>query len=155
MSHAVVSTKQRNRAKRLRQTMTRAERLLWRYLKAGHLIGLLFRRQAPIGKYIVDFVCHAAHLVVEADGETHDFAERVRRDQERDAWLASRDYAVLRFTNDDVIRNLEGVLTTICETARVRLVTTPLPSLPRKGGGNARGAVVPSHPRGAAAGRID
>jgi very-short-patch-repair endonuclease len=101
---------------------------LWRYLKAEHLDGLSFRRQAPIGSYIVDFVCHAAAMVIEVDGETHDFETRLRRDATRDQWLASRGYAVLRFTNDDVRSSLEGVLLTIRDAARARLNNAP-PSL--------------------------
>jgi very-short-patch-repair endonuclease len=114
--------------------MTRAETLLWRYLKAGHLNGLQFRRQTPMGQYIVDFVCHAARIVIELDGESHDFAERIRQDRVRDAWLTSRGYKVLRFMNDDVMSNLEGVLLAISEAASARVRGTP-PSLtlPRKG----------------------
>ena len=117
--------------------MTRAEILLWRYLKAEHLDGLSFRRQAPIGPYIVDFVCHTARLVVEVDGETHDFEERQRHDAARDRWLTSRGYVVLRYTNDDALKRLEGVLLTIRDAARSRLCGAPPSlSLPRKGGGN-------------------
>jgi very-short-patch-repair endonuclease len=137
MPHSAVSPQRRSKAKQLRRTMTRAETLLWRYLKADHLEGLSFRRQAPMGSYIVDFVCHATRLVVELDGESHDFAERLRSDQVRDAWLASRGYRVLRFTNDEVLKNLEGVLTVVRETANDRVRNAPPSlSLPRKGGGN-------------------
>jgi very-short-patch-repair endonuclease len=136
MPHAVVSELQLTRAKQLRRTMTRAETLLWRYIKAGHLEGLQFRRQAPMGAYIVDFVCHAAKLVIEVDGSTHDFAQQLRRDQLRDRWLASRGFAVLRFADSDVLANLEGVLTVIRETASDRIGSPPSLSLPRKGGGN-------------------
>src|SRR2546421_6363998 len=131
MPHAMVSDRQRSRAKSLRRPMTRAETLLWRYLKAGHIDGLQFRRQAPMGAYIVDFVCHAAKLVVELDGETHDFESRLKKDQVRDRWLLSRGYAVLRFTNREVLAALEGVLTVIHETANQRLVVPPSLSLPR------------------------
>src|SRR5712692_5847944 len=103
MPHSAVSKQQRSRAKGHRQTMTRAETLLWRYLKAHHIDGLGFRRQVPMGTYIVDFVSYAARLVVELDGETHDFEERLRRDQVRDGWLESRGYVVLRFTNEQVL----------------------------------------------------
>jgi very-short-patch-repair endonuclease len=133
MPHAPVSNRQRARAKALRRAMTRAEILLWRYLKAGHPDELQFRRQMPMGPYILDFVCHAAKLVVELDGESHDFEARIRRDQIRDRWLASRGYKVLRFSNDDVLRSLEGVLTVIREIAKA---APPSLSLPRKGGGN-------------------
>ncbi|MCC8938207.1 endonuclease domain-containing protein [Bradyrhizobium sp. Arg68] len=134
MPHTQVSDTQRDRAKQLRRTMTRAETLLWRHLKADRLAGLNFRRQAPIGTYIADFVAHSCKLIVEVDGESHDFEERIRRDERRDAWLASRGYRVLRFTNDDVLRNLEGVALAILQAAEQ---AAPLSlTLPRKGGGN-------------------
>jgi very-short-patch-repair endonuclease len=137
MPHSNIPPEQRKRAKALRQTMTRAETLLWRYLKAGHLDGVSFRRQTPIGDYIVDFASHAAKLVIEVDGYSHDFAQAQRRDSIRDAWLASRGYRVLRFTNEDVLSNLEGVLIVIREAAAARTRgQTPSLSLPRKGGGN-------------------
>jgi very-short-patch-repair endonuclease len=143
MPHSAVSPQNRSKAKLLRHTMTRAETLLWRYVKAGHLEGLSFRRQAPMGPYIVDFVCHAARLVIEIDGETHDFAERLRRDQARDAWLASRGYIVKRFTNDDVLKSLEGVLTVLRKVATDRIRSAPPSlSLPRKGGGNPQTTAV-------------
>src|SRR5262249_31043431 len=136
MPHSPVSSRQRNQAKHLRRTMTRAETLLWRYLKAHHVDGLSFRRQSPMGAYIVDFVCHAGRLVIELDGETHEFEERLTRDHARDAWLASRGYAVLRFTNREVLSNLEGVVTVIRDTATARRPAAPPSlSLPRKGGG--------------------
>ncbi|WP_245438840.1 endonuclease domain-containing protein [Bradyrhizobium sp. SK17] len=133
MPHTQVSDIQRDRAKQLRRAMTRAETLLWRHLKADRLAGLNFRRQAPIGSYIADFVAHACKLVVELDGESHDFEERIRHDERRDAWLESRGYRVLRFTNDDVMRNLEGVALSIAEAAEQ---AAPLSlTLPRKGEG--------------------
>src|SRR5437899_3977384 len=106
MPHAVVSERQRGRAKQLRQTMTRAETLLWRYIKAHRIDGLGFRRQVPIGPYVADFVCHSACLIVELDGESHDFASRQQNDQVRDAWFQSQSYSVLRFTNEQVLANL-------------------------------------------------
>jgi very-short-patch-repair endonuclease len=144
MPHAGVSEQQRHRAKHLRRAMTRAEILLWRYLKAHHLDGISFRRQAPMGRYVVDFVCHTARLVVELDGETHDFDERRQHDAVRDAWLASRGYVILRFTNEQVLSALEGVLTVIRETAAAGTRSTPPSlSLPRKGGGNSQTTAVP------------
>ena len=137
MPHSAVSEKQRGYAKALRRRMTRAETLLWRYLKANHVEGLSFRRQTPMGPYIVDFVCHAAQVVVELDGDTHDFEAQQRDDDVRDAWLVSRGYVVQRFTNKDVLSNLEGVLLSIRELASARLPGLPPSlSLPRKGGGN-------------------
>jgi very-short-patch-repair endonuclease len=134
MPHDEVGKIQRDRAKRLRREMTRAETLLWRHLKADRLAGLAFRRQTPMGHYIADFVAHSCKLVVELDGESHDFEERVRHDARRDEWFASRGYRVLRFTNNDVMKNLEGVVLSILEAAEQ---AAPLSlTLPRKGGGN-------------------
>ena len=143
MPHAAVSEQQRHRAKHLRRAMTRAEILLWRYLKAHHLDGLPFRRQAPMDRYVVDFVCHSARLIVELDGETHDFDARQQHDAVRDAWLRSRGYLILRFTNEQVLSALEGVLTVIRETAAAQIRNTPPSlSLPRMGGGNSQTTAV-------------
>jgi very-short-patch-repair endonuclease len=137
MPHAVVGERQRNRAKQLRQTMTRAETLLWRYLKANRVDGLGFRRQTPIRNYIVDFVCMSARLIVELDSESHDFADQHNADQRRDAFFMSEGFQVLRFTNYQVMSNLEGVVETIRQAAASRASGSP-PSLPlpHKGGGN-------------------
>ena len=117
--------------------MTRAETLLWRYLKAHHVNGLGFRRQVPMRWYVADFACHAARLIVELDGQSHDFRSRQQRDQQRDAWFESQGYAVLRFTNDQVLANLIGVVEAIRAATSARLPSSP-PSLtlPHKGGGN-------------------
>jgi very-short-patch-repair endonuclease len=90
-----------------------------------------------MGNYIADFVAHSCKLIVEVDGESHEFVERVRKDDRRDRWFASRGYRVLRFTNDtndDVMKNLEGVVLAIAEAAAQGL--PPSLALPRKGGGN-------------------
>ena len=135
MPHAAVGNIQRSRAKELRQRMTRAETLLWRYIKAHRIGGLGFRRQVPLGNYVADFVCHSARLIIEIDGESHDFESRERADHKRDAWLESQGYTVLRFTNDQVFRELEGIVHVILEAARKRIAPPSL-SLPHKGGGN-------------------
>lgn len=134
MPHEQVGDRQRTRARVLRRTMTRAETLLWRHLKAHRVEGLGVRRQTPIGPYIVDFVCHAARLIVELDGESHDFASRQRRDEVRDAWLKAQGFDVLRFTNAEVLGNLEGVVAMIRDQAMASMRRAP-PSLPlpRKG----------------------
>jgi len=139
MPHAAISEQQRNRAKSLRRAMTRAETLLWRYLKAHHIDGLGFRRQVPMRGYFADFACHSARLIVELDGESHDFESRQRSDLARDAWLRSQGYKVLRFTNEDVLTNLTGVVEAIRLAASSRARGLP-PSLtlPHKGGGNPR-----------------
>jgi very-short-patch-repair endonuclease len=114
--------------------MTRAEILLWRQLKAHRLARLGFRRQSPMGNYIADFVAHSCKLVVEVDGESHDFEERMRHDNRRDEWFVSRGYRVLRFTNDDVLKHLEGVVLAIHQAAEQ--AAPPSLTLPRRGGGN-------------------
>jgi very-short-patch-repair endonuclease len=137
MPHAVVSERQRSRAKQLRQTMTRAETLLWRHLKANRLDGLGFRRQTPIRNYIADFICMSAKLVIELDGESHDFEERQKADQNRDAFFVGEGFQVLRFTNDQVTSNLEGVVEMIGQaTSTGASGSPPSLTLPHKGGGN-------------------
>src|SRR5205807_1218280 len=124
---------QRNRAKSLRRAMTRAETMLWRYLKAHHVDGLGFRRQVPIRGYVADFVCHSALLIVELDGEPHDFESRQYGDARRDMWFRSEGYTVLRFINEDVLTNLEGVVAAIREASARALASPPSLSLPHKG----------------------
>jgi very-short-patch-repair endonuclease len=97
------------RARELRQVMTDAERRLWRNLRR-HFLGVHFRRQVPIGPYIVDFACLGRRLVVEIDGGQHMGSAE---DEIRDQWLRERGYRVLRFWNHDVLKNTEGVLTVI------------------------------------------
>jgi very-short-patch-repair endonuclease len=97
------------RAKALRKHSTDAEKLLWRYLRAKQLGGVKFRRQQPIGKYIVDFVCFSHKLVIELDGGQHAQLHERRKDRYRDAWLKDQGFKVLRFWNSDVLGNIEGV----------------------------------------------
>ncbi len=93
--------------------MTASERRLWSHLRLRQLDGWKFRSQAPIGDYVVDFVCLAARLVIELDGSTHDEL-RVDYDQRRQAWLESQGYKVLRFSADyDDMDPLDGVVETI------------------------------------------
>jgi very-short-patch-repair endonuclease len=134
MPHTQVTVSQRARAEQLRRTMTRAETLLRRHLKAHRLARLAFRRQTPIGNYIADFVAYSCKLIIEIDGESHDFEERLRYDERRDRGFASRGCRVLRFTNEDVMRNLEGVVLSILQAAEQAV--PPSLTLPRKGGGN-------------------
>ena len=122
-----VSTRQRTRARSLRANSTDAERLIWAALRDHRLNGAGFRRQTPIGPYIVDFVCHAANLVIELDGGQHFEEGHEKRDAQRDAFLADRGFRVLRFSNHDVMMNRAGVLETIAAV----IVSTPTPTLPR------------------------
>ena len=100
---------------------------MWQRLRAGQLYGLKFRRQVPIGPYIVDFFCPGVRLVVEIDGVTHVGATR---DGIRDRWLEGEGYRVLRVWNNEVMGNLEGVLELIRQVARGEN-PSPQPSPPR------------------------
>ena len=102
-----------NRARSLRRNMTQAERLLWKHLRLRQADGHKFRRQAPVGQYIVDFLCNERKLVVEVDGGQHD--ERRESDAVRTSWLEAQGLTVLRFWNNDVLATPEAVLTTIWE----------------------------------------
>ena len=101
-------------ARKMRKEPTDAERLLWRRLRGRALGRLHFRRQTPIGPYIADFCCKSPRIVIELDGGQHADAA----DAFRDAWLAERDYKVLRFWNNEVLSNIEGVLEAILRAAR-------------------------------------
>lgn len=100
-------------ARRLRQTQTEAERALWARLRNRRLKGVKFRRQQPIGRYIVDFVSFEKRTVVEIDGGQHDQTGVSNKDEERTAWLIGEGYRVLRFWNNEVLKNMEGVLEAI------------------------------------------
>ena len=94
------------RARVMRREMTDAERRLWAMLRNRQLGGWKFRRQVPIGRYIADFVCMEARVVVECDGGQHAGSAY---DTERDAWLREQGYQVVRFWNGDVLREPDGV----------------------------------------------
>jgi len=97
------------RARSLRKNATDAEHILWRRLREKKSHGYKFRRQHPIGRYIVDFACLDDGLVVELDGEQHAFGAQAAHDARRDAWLRREGYEVLRFWNEDVYKDCEGV----------------------------------------------
>ena len=103
-------------ARRLRRDQTDAERKLWLRLRDRRLEGLKFRRQVTIGPYIADFCCESQRLVIELDGGQH--AERADQDAARTAALEAQGYLVLRFWNNDVLRNMDGVLESILDTLR-------------------------------------
>lgn len=106
-------------ARALRRRQTPPEGVLWSRLKAKRLAGLKFRRQHPIGSYVVDFCCPHAMLVVEVDSSYH--AGRQAEDAARDQGLEERGYAVLRITAGDVATNLDGVLGTLLRVAHERI----------------------------------
>ncbi len=111
-------------AKKLRSNMTEAEKRLWYYLRAGRFDGFKFRRQAPIEGYIVDFVCIHPPLVIEVDGGQHEINKEI--DRKRDDVLKKRGFTILRFWNNDVMDNIEGVLMTIKNT--IENIPLPYPS---------------------------
>ncbi|MBD8526906.1 endonuclease domain-containing protein [Pseudomarimonas arenosa] len=94
-------------ARHLRHAMTQAESLLWRHLRAQRFAGEKFRRQQPIGAYIVDFVHFGARLIIEADGSQH---QDCAHDQTRDRWLCAQGYLLLRFWNHDILLHTNQVL---------------------------------------------
>jgi adenine-specific DNA-methyltransferase len=96
-----------NQARQLRSDQTYAEMTLWSVLRNRQLSNIKFRRQHPIGKYIADFYCAKAKLIVEVDGDTH--AERKAYDQKRTQWLEEQGYSVIRFTNENIHKNLDEV----------------------------------------------
>jgi very-short-patch-repair endonuclease len=101
-------------------------------LRAHRFHGYAFRRQVLIGRYIVDFACHEARLVIELDGGQH--ASVVQSDSQQDKWLQSAGYCVLRFWNSDALRNRNEVLAAIVKALRCQL--PPSLTLPLKGGGD-------------------
>ena len=137
MAHRAVPARSRSRARTLRSGMTEAEKRIWYRLRGHRFDRKSFRRQFPIGPYIVDFVCLESRLIIEIDGGQHAASQR---DKVREIWLQSQGFTVLRFWNNDVLSNIGGVLEKIAGA----LNSSPPPSLtlPRKGGGNtpARGA---------------
>lgn len=118
------------RARTLRRNMTEAERRIWQILRLRQLNGYKFRRQVPVGRYIADFVCQEARLIVEVDGGQHDHLSS--REAERTTFLQSEGYRILRFWNNEVLRNLHGVHEVIM---RELGAATPTRTLPHQGGG--------------------
>jgi very-short-patch-repair endonuclease len=104
------------RARELRKEMTQAEQVLWAAVRGRRMAGLRFRRQHPVGRFVLDFYCPAAKLCVEVDGDIHD--EQAERDQERTSVLAAGGYRVLRFRNEEVMTALPSVLTRIESAAK-------------------------------------
>jgi very-short-patch-repair endonuclease len=97
-------------AKKLRANTTPHERILWRALKELPVDGAHFRRQAPIGPYVVDFFCPAKRLILELDGGHHNEDETAKRDSERQLWLEREGYHVIRFWNSEITGDLTAVL---------------------------------------------
>jgi very-short-patch-repair endonuclease len=116
-------------ARTLRRLATPAERLLWRHVR-GNQLGVRVRRQQPVGPFIVDFFVPAVRVVIEIDGSVHDPAHERVRDAERQRQLEAVGFRVLRFRNDEVLADPNGVL------ARLKEALTPVPPLPEAGEGD-------------------
>jgi len=108
-------------ARELRRKQTDAEKALWIKLRDRQIDGLKFRRQQPIGPYIVDFVCFDRKLIIEIDGGHHSEDKLLMKDNDRSKWLTEQNYQVLRFWNNEVLTNQEGVL------ERIRTASSPSP----------------------------
>jgi very-short-patch-repair endonuclease len=116
------------RARQLRKSMTRQEITLWMRLRAFRQLGFHFRRQSPVGGYIVDFECRKARLVVELDGGQHNHDDHATRDQLRDARLGELGYLTLRFWNHEIDSGVDGVFHVIHANLLDR---SPHPAAPR------------------------
>ena len=124
-------------AKILRKRLTDAEKLMWRHLRGKQLEGFKFRRQEPIGNYVADFVCYEKRIIVEVDGSQH----CSEKDRERDRWFEGQGFVVsaqpngfkvLRFWNNEVLKNTEGVW----EVIRKTMLVSPSPNPSHQGRGS-------------------
>jgi adenine-specific DNA-methyltransferase len=106
-------------AKELRRNQTNAEAVLWNRLRSSQVNGVKFRRQQPIKNYIVDFVTFEKRLIVELDGSQHDEASMKEKDTKRTAFLESQGFRVIRFWDNDVLSNIDGVLEKIAEVLKL------------------------------------
>ena len=129
----------RSFARELRNHATDAERLLWRYLKSSQIEGFRFRRQVPLGEFVVDFLCPQAKLIVELDGGQHSVTTSY--DDARTEWLGGHGYLVLRFWNHDVLQRVDVVVDEICRELTKNFAPPstpphPSPSLCEREGAN-------------------
>ena len=114
-------------ARELRKNMTPQERKLWNKIRNKQFYNLSFRRQYPIGEYIVDFICREIKLIIEIDGGQHNFQNNIEYDERRTKFLNSLGYNVVRFWNNDIDKNIEGVIQYLEKLA-------PTLILPHRGG---------------------
>lgn len=121
-----------NLKRQLRSNMTGPETRLWSRLRARQFQGLKFRRQHGIGPYIVDFYCPEQSLAIEVDGDSHADADQIVKDRQREKYLRSHGLRVIRYINDDIVKNMDGVLEDLAGKVSSGS-TSPTPSLPRKG----------------------
>ncbi|MBL8906432.1 MAG: endonuclease domain-containing protein [Rhizobiales bacterium] len=133
------------RARRLRAEQTPAEAKLWSRLRNGAVEGVAFRRQHPIGDYVLDFYAPAIRLAIELDGSQHNEDDAQVRDKARDLWLARKGIRTLRFWNLEVLKDIEVVMDTIWSAVSE---ATPTPALPLAGGGSDGAATLTSPGKG-------
>jgi very-short-patch-repair endonuclease len=126
MPHNLVPRRQRDNAKAMRSEMTEAELKLWNALRASRLMGLKFRRQVPIGSYIVDFACPSKRIIVEADGSQH--ADNMDYDAKRTGFLEQSGWTVLRFFNHDIMNDIDGVCQHILTVSGLAAPQTAMPT---------------------------
>ena len=107
----------KEKAASLCKNMTIAEHAIWRQLRVRQIFGYKFRKQVPIGRYIADFICYEKRLIIEIDGGQH--AEAVNYDERRTRWLEAQEFLVIRFWNNEVLQNMEGVLERIVSCLEV------------------------------------
>ncbi len=131
--HNIKSQKQIR--KYLRNNITKAEIILWSRLKGRQMMGYKFCRQHGVGKYIVDFYCPELRLVIEIDGDIHGYDNQIIKDRARQNYLESLGLIIKRYTNDDVIKNLNGVLENLGDAIKSVPFssTTPSPSSSEEG----------------------
>lgn len=107
-----------NLAKNLRKNLTETERYLWKFLRAKRLNGIKFKRQEPIGNFIIDFISYEKKLIIELDGGQHAEKGKREKDNRRDEWFERQGYKILRFWDNEVFTNIEGVLEKIKENCK-------------------------------------
>jgi very-short-patch-repair endonuclease len=125
--NSTTSAFRRRKARQLRENATGAEDLLWRRLRRFPISGTHFRRQVPIGPYVADFACMAARLIIEVDGSQHGRDDLRKRDEGRTRWLEAEGYRVMRFWNNDLTTNMDGVLEAIYAAIHGSSAAAPKP----------------------------
>jgi very-short-patch-repair endonuclease len=137
-NHYAYNKTLRTFARSNRNTATKAEACLWKYvLRAGMMKGYTFRRQRPVMRYIADFMCKELMLVIEVDGFSHHFEETIRKDRKKQHDLEEAGFTVLRFADEEVLHDIENVRRAILfavETKEQQNNLNPSPSPPRGGG---------------------
>ena len=121
-------------SRQLRKNMTSQERKLWCIIRNRQFYGYRFRRQFPLGQYIVDFICREKKIIIEIDGGQHNEIKNIQYDNKRTEYLISEGYKVMRFWNNDIDKNISGVYEKLKEVFEIgENITPPQPSPSREG----------------------